>query len=213
MIYPLNSAACVTSVTSCTVISKIFFFFNNPEVKKKWTVLSDQVFLPKFPPHLPRCRHDYRPCNFCFGCFKWLHCEGLRGKKQFIILLWLKLDYVSTHLLLQVQHVWRMATPSVHFEDVEGRPAAFITAPHKQLHIWAGRDASGEQRGGLGPTARRVNERGPEGDKHPLSSWLLFKTGWSCFLGSESSRFFQNIFFIVLFFVIVHCLCWLFQEI
>lgn len=43
---------------------------------------------------------------------------------------------------------WRMATPSVRPEDVEGSPAAFIAAPHKQLHIWAGRDASGEQRGG-----------------------------------------------------------------
>lgn len=57
-----------------------------------------------------------------------------------------------------------MATPSVHFEAVEARPAAFSSVPHKQLHIWAGRDASGEQRGGRGPTARRVNERGPEGD-------------------------------------------------
>lgn len=44
------------------------------------------------------------------------------------------------------------------------RPAARIRAPHKQLHIWAGRDASGKPRGGWGPTARRVNERGPEGD-------------------------------------------------
>ena len=42
----------------------------------------------------------------------------------------------------------RMATPSVRPEDVEGDPAGFIAAPHKQLHIWAGRDASGEQRGG-----------------------------------------------------------------
>lgn len=44
------------------------------------------------------------------------------------------------------------------------RPAAYVAAPHKQLHIWAGRDASGEQRGGRGSTAQRVNERGPEGD-------------------------------------------------
>lgn len=44
------------------------------------------------------------------------------------------------------------------------RSAAFITAPHKQLHIWAGRDALRDQRGGQRPNARRVNERGPEGD-------------------------------------------------
>lgn len=35
--------------------------------------------------------------------------------------------------------------------------------PHKQLNIWTGRDASGAQKGGRGPTGRRVNERGPEG--------------------------------------------------
>lgn len=65
---------------------------------------------------------------------------------------------------VQAQFWWNLATPSVEHEHVELRPAAHSLARHKQLHIWAGRDASGEPRGGRGPAARRVNGRGPEGD-------------------------------------------------
>lgn len=57
------------------------------------------------------------------------------------------------------------ATSSVHTGDVELQCSCFHSpTPHKQLHIWAGWDAFGEQKGGWGPTAWCVNEWGPEGD-------------------------------------------------
>lgn len=105
---------------------------------------------------------------------------------------------------LKVSVFGRMATPSVHIEDVEGRPAAFIPAPHKQLHIWAGRDASGEQRGGWGLTARRVNERGPEGDgsrQAPVVLLAAFRSRlWFLFEKFQVFLFLLNLFFCFCFF-------------
>lgn len=101
---------------------------------------------------------------------------------------------------LKVSVFGRMATPSVHIEDVEGRPAAFIPAPHKQLHIWAGRDAPGEQRGGWGLTARRVNERGPEGDgsrQAPVVLLAAFRSMlWFLFEKFQVFLFLLNLFFL-----------------
>lgn len=56
-----------------------------------------------------------------------------------------------------------MATPTVQFADVL-TSCFFFKASQKQLYIWPGMDVSVEQRGGRGPTAQCVNERGPEGD-------------------------------------------------
>lgn len=57
------------------------------------------------------------------------------------------------------------ATSSVRPGDVELQSSCLHSpTPHKQLHIWAGWDAFGEQKGGWGPAAGCVNEWGPEGD-------------------------------------------------
>lgn len=105
-----------------------------------------------------------------------------------------------------------MATPSVRMEDVEGRPAAFIRAPHKQLHIWAGRDASGEQRGGWGLTARCVNERGPEGDGSWQAPVVLLAAFQSRLRFSFCFCFFQVFKFNSLNPVLFSCSCTAFAD-
>lgn len=77
---------------------------------------------------------------------------------------WANGIFFPSPVSVQARFWWNLATPSVEPEHVELRPAARSPARHKQLHIWAGRDAEGEPRGGRGPAARRVNGRGPEGD-------------------------------------------------